>query len=515
VLAPLRRTGHACSVITAGQSTRADLAHRITVRVWTFGLVANTVGAFVVLAFLVFLFPIKLPDQEFEAVLRAGLPALGIYLLVSLPLGAVVMDSRLRRVRRWLRSGHSATAVERLLVLRHPRFSTMVTFALWLGGALTFAVVLSDARPVLVWGGMETIALGGLTSCALQYLVLERMLRPIAALALANGTPPERPLLGVAARLKITWALSTGIPLFGITAFGVNGVLGTRYDVERIVAASLALAVLGLLVGFAATAFAARAVADPLVAMREAVGSVQDGDLTARVQVDDASEIGLLEAGFNRMTAGLAERERLRQAFGTFVDPALAERVLSEGTDLAGEDVEVSLLFLDIRGFTAFAERSEARAVVAMLNGLFDAVVPVILQHGGHANKFIGDGLLAVFGAPERHEDHADRAVAAALEVAALVRERYQGEVRVGIGVNTGKVVVGTIGGGGRLDFTVIGDAVNTAARVEAATRQTGDDVLITDETRSQLAGGRDGWVERPAVPLKGKRTAVRLFAPS
>ena len=117
------------------------------------------------------------------------------------------------------------------------------------------------------------------------------------------------------------------------------------------------------------------------------------------------------------------------------------------------------------------------------LNSLYDRVVPIVTACGGHANKFIGDGLLAIFGAPARLDDHADRAVRAALEIGALNGRAEADGLRVGVGVNTGEVVVGTIGGGGRLDFTVIGDAVNTAARVEAATRETGDDVLITAAT--------------------------------
>jgi class 3 adenylate cyclase len=119
-----------------------------------------------------------------------------------------------------------------------------------------------------------------------------------------------------------------------------------------------------------------------------------------------------------------------------------------------------------------------------------------------------------VFGAPERLPDHADRAVAAALEIADLVRDRYEGRVGMGIGVNSGRVVAGTVGGGGRIEFTVIGDAVNTAARVEAATRETGDDVLITEATRERLEGGWFECGERPPVPLKGKRAQVRLWAP-
>jgi adenylate cyclase len=172
------------------------------------------------------------------------------------------------------------------------------------------------------------------------------------------------------------------------------------------------------------------------------------------------------------------------------------------------------MLFLDVRDFTAITERMPAPEVVARLNALFELVVPVILSHGGHANKFIGDGLLAVFGAPERHADHASRAVAAALEIAARVRQGVAGDVRVGIGVNSGSVMVGTIGGGGRRDFTVIGDAVNTAARVEAATRLTGDDVLITETTLRAVGRHGHQFDERPSIPLKGKSVAVRVYAP-
>ncbi len=137
----------------------------------------------------------------------------------------------------------------------------------------------------------------------------------------------------------------------------------------------------------------------------------------------------------------------------------------------------------------------------------------MIVRHGGHVSKFIGDGVLAVFGAPDRLPDHAERAVTAAQEISQCVPATGSG-LQVGIGVNSGRVVAGTIGGGGRVDFTVIGDAVNTAARVEAATRQTGDDVLITGETLRRLAAPPGAWEERPAIELKGKSEPVKLYAP-
>jgi class 3 adenylate cyclase len=168
-------------------------------------------------------------------------------------------------------------------------------------------------------------------------------------------------------------------------------------------------------------------------------------------------------------------------------------------------------MFVDVRGFTSFAERSDATEVVAALNALFEVMVPIVAEHGGHVDKFLGDGLLAVFGAPEGYRDHADRAVAAGLELARAVN-RPGAELRIGVGVNTGPVVAGSIGGAGRLNFSVIGDAVNLAARVEAATRDTGDDLLITRATHDALTRPV-AVVSRGSVALKGKEEPVEVLA--
>ncbi len=158
------------------------------------------------------------------------------------------------------------------------------------------------------------------------------------------------------------------------------------------------------------------------------------------------------------------------------MDPEVAERVIEEGELIEGQEREVTVMILDIWDFTEFAQRSSARETVAFLNDMFGIVVPCVAQHGGHANKFLGDGLLAVFGAPDRLEDHADRALAAAGDIAEKLAERFGDEIRFGVGVNSGPVVVGSVGGGGRLEFAVIGDPVNIAARVENLTRETGDE---------------------------------------
>jgi adenylate cyclase len=249
--------------------------------------------------------------------------------------------------------------------------------------------------------------------------------------------------------------------------------------------------------------------------VRGALARIRAGDLEARVSVDDSGEVGALQMGFNEMAAGLAERQRIRETFGTYVDRDVAEHILREGTALEGEQVEVTLLFLDIRNFTTFAERLSAPEVVSTLNRLFEAIVPLIHARGGHVDKYVGDGLLAVFGAPRRHTDHADRALTAALEIARAVDDEFGDELSVGIGLDSGPVVAGNVGGAGRLEFSVIGDAVNVAARVESATRETGDRVLIAGRTTELLRPTNDvELVERPGLTLKGKTRPVEVYAP-
>src|SRR6185295_7307285 len=168
---------------------------------------------------------------------------------------------------------------------------------------------------------------------------------------------------------------------------------------------------------------------------------------------------------------------------------------------------------LDVFDFTEFAERSTARETLAFLNDLFGIAVPRVTEHGGHANKFLGDGLLAVFGAPERLDDHADRAVAAARAIADGLAEHFVEEVRFGIGVNSGPVVIGSVGGGGRLEFAVIGDPVNVAARVEHLTRETGDTILISEAARGLLRRPDLELEPRGEFALKGVSEPVPIFA--
>jgi class 3 adenylate cyclase len=370
----------------------------------------------------------------------------------------------------------------------------------------------------LHWWSFFILALAGTSVMAsgviVRYFSMELVIRPV--LERVGATLPSDFKLE-AKGLPLRWRLFAAAPVINVvTGVVVAGLsthghhqnlsdLGVSWVIAMVVSFTISLELVVLVV---------RSLGSSLGDLQRATDRVRAGDFSARVPLVATDETGRLAQSFNMMVEGLDERERLREAFGAYVDPGLADRVLREGADLEGEERDVSVLFLDIRDFTAFAESAQPNEVVSLLNGFWELVVPVLLRHGGHANKFIGDGLLAVFGAPERLPDHAERAVLAACEIVECVRARYEGRIGVGVGVNSGDVIAGTVGGGGRVEFTVIGDVVNTAARVEAATRETGDDVLITDATRKRLEGGRFEFEERPPVRLKGKSEEVRLWVP-
>ena len=214
------------------------------------------------------------------------------------------------------------------------------------------------------------------------------------------------------------------------------------------------------------------------------------------------------------MVAGLQERKRIRDAFGTYLDSSVAEIVLAGNFPSEGISVDVSVLFFDVRDFTEFAAGAEARQVIAKLNELFEVTVPIINRHGGHVDKFMGDGLMAIFGAPENYPDHADRAVRAAYEMARRVNADDTVGLRIGVGINSGTVAAGSIGGAGRLNFSIIGDAVNVAARIESETRETGDTVLISEETARRLTASIPVESRGPRS-LKGIDRDLELFAVS
>jgi adenylate cyclase len=379
---------------------------------------------------------------------------------------------------------------------------------------MVVGVIAGTSGTRLVQYGVLGAAFGAGSALFAMHSFLEPALRP-ARVALAGDTeigdslPRSRPTFAAWANLSV---------LAAAFAFALTGaMLAVVFDLASefpvlcvaIAAAQALFYAVPITVGMGYAASLR-----PIRDLAEGTERVATGNYGRRLPVVQDDDLGALAASFNRMQAGLAERQRLHAAFGTYVDPALAARLLEQGDDVfTGERREVTVMFVDVRDFTPFAEANTAEDTVARLNALFEIVVPAVVDAGGHVNKFLGDGALAVFGAPNDLADHADAAMSAAMLIHCLVAERFGGELRIGIGINTGVVIAGTIGGGGKLEFTLIGDTVNVAARVEQLTKTTRDAILLTQQCVDALASRPPGLIDRGFHVLKGKSAAVQVFS--
>jgi adenylate cyclase len=250
--------------------------------------------------------------------------------------------------------------------------------------------------------------------------------------------------------------------------------------------------------------------------VRRAMARVEEGDYDSRVPVDDGSEVGLLEAGFNSMAAGLHERERLRDLFGRHVGREVAQAALERDGDveLGGELREVAVVFVDVLGSTRLAIRRPPHEVVALLNRFFSIVVEEVETHCGWVNKFEGDAALCVFGAPTDLPD----AAGAALRAARTINRRLVGELegaRAGIGVSAGPAVAGNVGTEERFEYTVIGDPVNEAARLCELAKRRSERVLASEAVvRRAEADEAEHWELRDSVLLRGREQETRVAAP-
>ncbi|HEV2981303.1 MAG TPA: adenylate/guanylate cyclase domain-containing protein [Solirubrobacteraceae bacterium] len=360
---------------------------------------------------------------------------------------------------------------------------------------------------VVAAAGAITAAYGTIVTYSISEFVMRPAVEDIAA-ALPEEFDFHSGGLPLRKRLVLSLFAFTAMTALVVAAFVSDGA-GTG----RLTVAVVGSIVVGWALSRRLTLLLSHAITEPIVNLRDALARLARGDYDARVPVLSSDELGEVSNAFNRMAQGLAERERIREALGTYLDKEVAGFILSGNVPDDGVEVDVSIMFCDVPNFTPFAERATAPQIVAALNALFETLVPLIERHGGHVDKFIGDGLLAVFGAPEGFADHADRALAAGLEIVDAL-ERGAGNLRVCIGINSGRVVAGSIGGAGRLNFSVIGDAVNVAARVEEATRTTGDELLLTRATSDALLRPAP-LTSRGSILLKGKSDAVELLAPA
>ncbi len=294
-----------------------------------------------------------------------------------------------------------------------------------------------------------------------------------------------------------TWATATYEPKGLVGTEGKYAIIAALDvgDIQTIVRRNLMLALAVIL--FAAVvsvAFGwrlASVMSNALRRVNDALKKLEQQEYVHVVGVQTGDELEDLASGFNTMVDGLKERDKLRTTMGKYMTAAVMDKVMSGQVALGGESLDVTILFSDIRSFTTLSEKmNDAQALVALLNEYFTEMVGIVMQEGGVVDKYIGDAIMAVFGAPVSKPEDAKNAVRAAVRMRQALRhlnarlaERGIEPIKTGIGLHTGPVVAGNIGSEKRMEYTVIGDAVNLASRLESNTKELGVNILISEDT--------------------------------
>lgn len=306
--------------------------------------------------------------------------------------------------------------------------------------------------------------------------------------------------------------MEVGVARVGIsTQLITNTVMKAQYRI-------LVITFLSLLLGIVGSIILATFLAHPIRRLMEGVRAIGSGNLNYRIEVASTDELGELTHSFNVMAESLRKKKLIEEAFGRYVTKQVAEEILQhpEQINLGGKRQEVSVLFADIRGFTGLAERIEPEEVVRTLNDYLTLMTRVVFKHDGTLDKFLGDAIMAVFGAPVFYSDHALRAILAALdirrEIKALNEKRGTSgleKVEIGIGINAGEVVTGNIGYEERMEYTVIGDNVNIAARLEALAA--GGQILISQSIYEAIRMRVSVRALSP-IYLKGREKPLQVY---
>jgi len=375
----------------------------------------------------------------------------------------------------------------------------------------------------------------GFFAATLVYLVVDWVSRRmvIPHVFPAGGIADVRggAALGVRARLLVFLAAVAFIPLF--TMLGLARSAAVRFEsgvptaevVSELAAGSTAVFFVYAGLGLVLTLILARTFTQPLSEVARALRRGQTGDLEVGVEVEASDEIGRLQDGVNDMVAGLREKDRILQTFGRVVEPAVRDHLLSGDLALGASARRAVVLFCDLRGFTAMAESLDANEVVETLNDFFTKITSWVRESGGFVDKFIGDALLVVFGLFDDDGDDAQtRSCAQALRCALGVRERIEelnreravdgrAALRVSMGAHAGELLAGTIGAADRHEYTVIGDTVNVAARLQELCKERPHDLLVSELIWQQAAhGGVQAVVaSRDRVAVRGRSEPVAV----
>jgi adenylate cyclase len=495
-------------------------------------VLGNLLGAF--LAFFYFRY-IDTAASELSPPVRVDFIFFAIGFGVLAVAGNVISLRWMRPITRALTTGEGLDHPEiRRRALLYPWMQAGVTALAWVLAGLTWGVAWPLATGTFEpWLSVRLVfgitGVAGTVVTTLIFFAVEHQWRAVLPAFFPDGDVSAVsgvPRLPVRTRLLVVLLLAGAVPLtlLGVLA-ATRAAAMLRADpatADGLARGMLVLIVFLLVIGIATAAglalFVSRSVAGPLSLLRTAMADVERGKLDVHSPVLSNDEIGGLSEGFNQMVAGLREREFVKETFGKYVSPEIRDEILAGRISLDGQLCEVTVLFADLRDFTPWVERSDPRHVVRDLNAYFTEMEAAIRGHGGLVLQYIGDEIEAVFGAPVADRDHASSAVRSALEMRQRLAtwnatRRASGDTPLhhGIGIHSGPVIAGNIGSAERLSYTLVGDAVNLASRIQSLTKDVGCDILVSADTRRRL-DGEFTLTSLPAVRVKGKSEEVEVF---
>lgn len=415
---------------------------------------------------------------------------------------------------RWYVAGQEPTVEQRDGAMKLAGRQSMILSGSWAICGLTLLLFNISSGATLLVPVALGVVLGGAAAAGTGLLLAQRTLRPIMTVA-TRGCEPRLAVPGVFARLVLMWFLCSALPIGVIVIFVVLRSYGWIFDKSTSLDVPvLVVSMAALVLGLPMMILTSRSISDPVGDVADAMAEVEHGDIGTYVGVYERSQIGRLQTGFNRMVAGLVERDRLRDLFGRHVGIDVARRAVEEGATLSGDVVEAAVLFIDLVGSSQLAESRPPQEVADVLNDFFCTVVETVDEYQGLINKFEGDAALVVFGAPLR----SDQPASAALATARALRTKLSRlpVVDFGIGVSAGRVFAGNIGAENRYEYTVIGNAVNEAARLADLAKTSEQRILCSAAAIDRADDAeQQRWAECYATVLRGRSEPTHVLAPA
>ncbi|GJF10845.1 adenylate cyclase [Mycolicibacterium cyprinidarum] len=494
----------------------SESQHRRRIRIQTilttFVVIANLIGIGVTT--LVVTVAVPTPSVFDSDVAWITFIAVPVYLVAALVVGVFWATRRIIDNVRWSIEERAPTLEDQRNTFLAPWRLTRVLLSLWGLGTVVLTTLygLHDTGFIPKW--LLGVSFPGIVVSASCYLFTEFALRPVAAQALEAGKPPRRFARGLMGRTMVVWAVGSGVPVLGIFLAAAIALMQRNLTPTQFTVAVMILALFALIFGAILMWILAWLTVTPVRVVRAALDRVEQGDLDTNLVVFDGTELGQLQRGFNTMVHGLRERERVRDLFGRHVGREVAKLAEQEHPELGGEERYAAVVFVDIIGSTKLVTSLPAVEVVELLNRFFAVIVEEVDRHRGLVNKFEGDAVLAVFGAPVSLQNSEDEALAAARKISRRLREEVP-ECEAGIGVAAGTVVAGNVGAWERFEYTVIGEPVNEAARLcELAKDEPARLVASGDLVRSATANEGAHWTLGETVTLRGHEVPTRLATP-